>query len=563
MKYLTRLRVRSRLMISILVPVVMTAVVVSWITTYQFERGGEAEIERLRHSLTDAHRGGLKHLVESVRSIIREDYDRPPSHVSVEEAKLSARQKLRSVEFGDNNYIYAYRQDTFMLAFRPNPELEGLNENWDKATRELLDNLFEAGRDGGGFHTYRWRNPATDKVEPKLSYSITLDRWGWVIGAGVYLSDIDRAVAAARAEVRQQIDRAQLIILGSTVLIVGLVLAFGLAMVSSVTRPLGRVSAMMQDIADGEGDLTRRLPVEGDDELAELSRRFNIFVEKLQATINDVGRTTRDIVSAASALRAVASETRSSVEAQQIETDQIASAINEMAVTSQQIAGNASEVERGASNADELVQRSNALIANTQFCMTELASEVDLSASSIQALAERTQEIQQILSVIQSVTDQTNLLALNAAIEAARAGEHGRGFSVVADEVRQLAQRSAEAAKQIRHMIEGYVTDSMAAVERMSTSSGLSNTTERHVGETSDSLTTIGHSVGMIHEQVTMIAAGAEQQSQVAEEINRNVLRIVEYGQRSDTCATRADEASHELEQQGKRLKVLINHFKV
>lgn len=563
MNYLSRLRVRARLMIAILVPVLVTAVAATWVTTYQFERAGDAEIERLRGGLTAAHRVGLMHLVESVRSMIHDDYENPATHATVEEAKLSVRRKLRSVEFGDSNYIYAYRRDTFMLAFRPNPELEGLNKDWDEATLNLLDNLFAAGRGGGGFHAYEWRNPATGKVEPKLSYSITLDRWDWVIGAGVYLSEIDKAVAVARAEVQEQIERAQFIILIITLTIVAVVLAFGLLMVSSVTRPLNRVSAMMLSIAEGEGDLTRRLPAEGDDELAELSRRFNTFVGKLHNIIRELGETAWGVVSAARDLSTVASETRASVQAQKAETDQILLAINEMAVTIQQIAGNTCEVERAASNADELVQCGNTMIFNTQSCMTKLSHEISHSATGIRTLAEGARDVQQILDVIRSVTDQTNLLALNAAIEAARAGDNGRGFSVVADEVRQLAKRSAESAEQIRLMIEGYVTDSMTAVERMNTSSELSEVMAEHVGQTSDGLATIGQSVGRIHDQVTMIAAGAEQQSQVAEEIRNNVVRIVEFGQRSATCATRADDASHELARQGERLKTLISHFKV
>ena len=561
MKLMERLRIRSRLLIAVLVPVLVTAGVIAWITASQLKQSGEQEVERLRENLIEAHKEGLKHIVQAARNAIEADYSNPS--LSEEEAKTRVRNTIRSIGYGNNNYIFAYTHDSFNLAFRPKPSAEGYVKDSTPETKALLRNLFDAGKSGDGFHAYEWKNPASGNVEPKLSYSVHLEKWNWVIGSGIYVTSVDQTIAAARAEIEAQIDSALLSIFAITLVIVILAVTFGAFMGRSVTVPLNRVTRTMEDIARGEGDLTRRLPAEGNDELADLGTQFNAFVAKIHTTIREVGDTTDQVASAAEELSRVAEETRASVQTQGSETDQIASAINEMAATIHQISRNANEVQSAGADADRLAKDGGQTMAGSQQSVNELSRNILQSAEAIEALASRSDEIQKVLDVIHEVTDQTNLLALNAAIEAARAGEHGRGFAVVADEVRQLAKRSGESAGQIREMIEGFINESRSAVERMRSSQGLSEETVERINHASSALNTIEQSVEHIHDQVTQIATAAEQQSQVAEEINQNVVRIVEAAQNSDTGVTQTNEASQELARLGERLRELISQFRV
>ena len=553
MTLLSRLRIRSRLLLGVLIPVVITAATLAWITVAQIKSGGEAELERLEASLLEARKEGVKNLVDTVRSLVLNAKNNPD--LSDREAKEEARKRLRSIRYEGGNYVFAYARDLENLAYAPDPSREGPTTNPD--VQKLVRSLFNAAEDGG-FFGYDWPNPESGEVEPKVSYSTIIPDWDWMIGTGVYVTDIDRVVSAARADIEAEIAETLGFIVLVTVVVVIIALLIGMFVGRTVTKPLNTVIAMMKDIAEGEGDLRHRLPDEGNDELAELGRRFNAFVVKIQDTIRDVGATTDQVASAAEELSRVANETRASVQEQGSETDQIASAINEMAATIQQISGNANSVESAASDADRLARDGGETIANAQASVNQLSEEIESSSGRISNLAEKTDEITQVLDVIHAVTDQTNLLALNAAIEAARAGEHGRGFSVVADEVRQLAKRSA-----IRGMIDGFVTESRAAVERMDASRQRSSETVERINHATDALRTIEKSVGHIHDQVTQIATAAEQQSQVAEEINQNVVRIVDAAQRSDTGVNQTNEASHELARLGESLRELVGQFKV
>ena len=561
MSIVSRLRIRTRLLFATLLPVLLIAAALAGLTAYQLHQSEVAELERLRSNLMAAHKQRLQNIVDMARSAIEPVYQ--DAALDKEDAQEKVRDILRSFEFDGGNYIFAWTHDSYNLAFRPKPSIEGYSTDSTPKRKELLRNLVETAQGGGGFYEYHWQRPGSKVNEPKVSYTIPLDKWDWIIGAGVYVTDVDETIAAAHAKLDAQKSAALQAILGMTALIVVAAALFGVFIGRTVTRPLNQVSQMMAEIADGDGDLTQRLPESGQDELSEVGRRFNAFVGKIQATITQVGETTEQLAASAEELSQVAGQTRTSVQQQSAETDQIAAAINEMAATVHQISMNANEVQTAASDADERARSGNQTILSSQGAVRDLSEIIRTSAQSVENLAAKSGEIQTVLDVIHDVTEQTNLLALNAAIEAARAGEHGRGFAVVADEVRQLARRSGESAQQIRSMIDGFVSETQDAVNRMQSSQGQSEATVSHINEAASAFQTIESAVGRINDQITQIATAAEEQSSVAEEINKSVTSIVGAAAQSDAGVGQTSEASHELARLGENLQRLVGQFKV
>lgn len=561
MRIVSHLRIRTRMLLATLLPVCMIAAVIAWMTSYQLQKSEAAELERLRTSLTIAHKDELRKVVEMARSAIEPIYR--DASLAREEAQSRVRDILRSFEFDNGNYIFAWTHDSFNLAFRPKPSVEGYSKDSTPERKELLRNLVEAARNGDGFYEYDWQRPGSELLEPKISYTVPLEKWNWIIGAGIYVTDIDEAIAAARADIQAQKQAALQRMLLITAVVLAAAGLFGMFIGRTVTRPLGQVSRLMAEIADGDGDLTQRLPDNGKDELSEVGRQFNAFVVKIQNTITRVGETTEQVAAAAEELSQVAGQTRASVQQQGVETDQIAAAINEMAATVHQISMNANEVQSAASDADERAVSGGKTILSSQHAVSDLSEIIRTSAQSVENLAAKSGEIQTVLDVIRDVTDQTNLLALNAAIEAARAGEHGRGFAVVADEVRQLARRSGESAQQINGMIEGFVAETRNAVERMQNSQGQSEAAVSRINDAAGAFQTIEAAVGRIHEQITQIAAAAEEQSSVAEEVNKSVTSIVGAAAQSEAGVGQTSEASHELARLGEDLRQLVGQFRV
>ena len=376
---------------------------------------------------------------------------------------------------------------------------------------------------------------------------------------GAVMADLDK-LQGDLAEQRQA-DTFGMAMVGLVIAGVGLLVIWLVG--HGIARPLRQMVAMLDDIAQGEGDLTRRLSSDRADELGSIAKGFNTFLAKLQAMIGQVVTSVQSVSDSSEHTADIAIRTNQGVHKQMVEIDQVATAVHEMTATAQDVARNATQAAQAASHADQAASQGMQVVRDTSSAIAALAEEIGRAVTVVQTLAKDSENINAILIAIRGIAEQTNLLALNAAIEAARAGEQGRGFAVVADEVRNLAQKTQQATEEIQSMIQQLQQGTREVVRVMEDSQHKTDQSVEHAAKAAQALETITQAVSVINDMNTQIASAAEEQSAVAEDINRNVINI---GQVANEVAGGADEssaASAGLTKLAEQQRRLINQFKV
>lgn len=347
--------------------------------------------------------------------------------------------------------------------------------------------------------------------------------------------------------------------------IVGFVLAIVIAVV--ITRTLSndirQVSERIRDVAEGEGDLTKRLPINTDDEIGELCRWFNTFMNKLHNVISQVAGTAEHVASASEEISSSSTQQSQSAETQKDQTAQVATAMQEMSSTVLQVSENSGRASEASRNAAETARQGGAIVEETLAKMRIIAESVSNTAKKVEELGKNSDQIGRIIGVIDDIADQTNLLALNAAIEAARAGEQGRGFAVVADEVRKLAERTTSATKEIAQMIQTVQSETKIAVEAMEEGTKQVEAGVETTARAGDSLKEIIHMSEQVGEMITHIATAATQQSSATEEINNNMEQIARLVKESAEGAKQSAQACQDLSGLALDLQQMVGNFKL
>ncbi|GLZ88307.1 methyl-accepting chemotaxis protein PctA [Metapseudomonas resinovorans] len=447
---------------------------------------------------------------------------------------------ISALDFDGMGYAFLVSADGKVLV-HPNKDLvmKSLRDIYPQNTPAISTGFSEVEVDG----TTRILTFAPVKGLPSVN---------WYIGVSV---DKDKAYSML-SEFRASA------IIATVIAVVIIMILLGM-LIRVLMQPLHIMGRAMQDIAQGEGDLTRRLAIHTQDEFGELASAFNRFVERIHGSIREVSSATNQVNQVAKLVLNASNSSMSNSDEQANRTNSVAAAINELGAAAQEIARNAADASNQASSARTLAEDGRQVVERTISAMNELSGKIRASCGNIETLNSKTVNIGQILEVIKGISEQTNLLALNAAIEAARAGEAGRGFAVVADEVRNLAHRTQKSAQEIQQMIEELQVGAREAVTTMTESQRYSEQSVEIANQAGERLGSVTHRIGEIDGMNQSVATATEEQTAVVDSLNMDITEINTLNQEGVENLQATLRACADLDQQAARLQQLVGSFRI
>ena len=454
---------------------------------------------------------------------------------------------IGQIKAGDTGYAYAIRSDGLVI-IHPNKDMAmKLNGLTDAATPPALKEI----------------TAKMVKGEQGVSQYVFNGDVKYIAYAPIPGTTWSLAVNVPAKEVLAKLNT----LLWTSVVIVLIVLVLSvvisLYIASSITKPLESMTSMLQDIARGEGDLTKHLNATSKDELGEAARCFNLFVDKLHELIVRVAATTENVATASVQLRSNSERIANGAEEVAAQAATVATAGEEMSATSGDIAQNCCMAAEGSRQASVAAQSGEQVVNETINVMNSIAERVRATALSVENLGSRSEQIGAIIGTIEDIADQTNLLALNAAIEAARAGEQGRGFAVVADEVRALAERTTKATKEIGEMIRTIQHETRNAVKAMEIGVDEVARGSEKASDSGKALEKILEQINAVTMQINQVATAAEEQTATTAEISNNMHQITEVVAQTSRGAHESAASATQLSGLAEELRSVVGQFKL
>lgn len=517
---------------------------------------GMLMLKQIHDDLYDGKAQKTRHVVQAVSGVLAYYHGlETAGTLSKTVAQQQALTVISQLRYDHDDYFWINDLRPFMVMHPTNPKLDGkdVSSIKDPDGVALFSEMAAVAKTKGqGVVDYRWPKPGAQEPVQKTSYVQLFEPWGWVIGSGIYIDDM-QAEFAAQAWKATWAGLCIALVMAALVILIA----------RSIVRPLREAVLAMANIASGESDLTRRLDTHGRDEITQLGQHFNAFTHKLRTVISHLQGTATALEQSSTALGNDASEAQQRCQHQALQMEQVATAINEITYAVQEVAKNAEHAASEMSGARGQAQLGQQNIDSSLQQIGQLSDTINEAVEVIRTLATQSDEIGSVLEVIRSIAEQTNLLALNAAIEAARAGEQGRGFAVVADEVRLLAQRTQKSTAQIQTMIEGLQAHSEAAVTVIGSSRRASQLTIEQATEAGQSLISIGQALNTLNTLNTTIASATLQQAHAVEDINQNVTKAAGLSHSTAQAAEKSSEASVHLKTLSAQLNSLLRQFKL
>lgn len=549
--------IRNRLLLLALIPVLGLAVALFFAVKLQTQELVQNEMNSVKASVTEMKRAELKNLMDIAYSSIKHIYE---NGGSLEDALPI----LRNLKFGKSGYLFGYTDSGKRILLGQSDK--GMGENFwdlqDKRGNYLVQGLIGAAKKGDGYYTYWFPRPGETEPAPKESYSIYLDRWGVMLGTGFYLDDVASVLndlSDAGQETLKSSNTTFALIAVAGVLLAGIV---GFMISLTISRPIARISGSVKELSTGDADLTARVAVNDRYELGQLADYINAFIDTLADLIRDVKKNSQLTHQNAGTITRHTMDLSTLVNEQDTETDQVATAVTEMTSAASEISSSAASAADSASEATKETRHSKEIISNAAAEMNALNNDIGAAAYEVEELGKGVESINTVIQVINAIAEQTNLLALNAAIEAARAGDHGRGFSVVADEVRNLAQKTQSSTEEIANTIAELTHKASAAVQSIRTSTDRSGKALSANTEAVEAIDRVVEAIGQINQMNEQVASASEEQASVCEDITERLVTISDKSKEASEKGRESNVSSETLLANAEALAQLVERFK-
>lgn len=510
----------------------------------------------IEQKLMEEKRLTTKYLVEITDTLLGEYESRvQKGELTPEDARKRAALRIKSMRYGDGDYYFIIDNHPKMIMHPIKPELDGkdLSDSKDPKGKQLFVEMVKVSKDkGAGFVDYLWPKPGQKDPVLKVSYVKVFKPWGWIVGTGVYVDDVE----AVLSKLRWTIIFASFVI---TILMLGIAFLVGKIIVS----PLRQANEAIRQIAEGGGDLTKRLDVKSKDEIGKVAENVNKMIDAYGDMIKNIISSSNKVVLTVDSLKEGATKSAEGAKNQASQASHIAAAAEEMTQTITDIAKNASVASETSEKAMETATKGKEVADGAVSSVGRVHTSTVELASMIDKLNNRANEIGDIVTVIKDIADQTNLLALNAAIEAARAGEQGRGFAVVADEVRKLAERTIKATAEISGKISAVQTESEQTMKSMGDASSEVTKATEYIRQVGEFLNYIVEKVHKVRDQITQIATAVDEQSAASEEVANNIERTSAISREMEAMSEDVMNEVHGLLQIAEELRSSTSGFKV